>query len=120
MSDEYTDLPIFTLKFFIEDDILYGRVTRVHRQNGYEADSVCDKCTANKKNKPFDGMVVMWRLKQDGSDKLFWDVGKIVDPTSGKIYAATLTFDPSYHTASLRAYTGLSMFGRTVLLTRQR
>jgi uncharacterized protein (DUF2147 family) len=54
------------------------------------ADTVCDKCDGDNKNKPLMGMNVMWGLSQkDG----FWQGGYIMDPTKGSTYSCSFWFE---------------------------
>ena len=42
---------------------------------------VCDKCSGTNKNKPVEGMTILWGLKPDGAGK--WSGGTVLDPASG-------------------------------------
>ncbi|TAN04250.1 MAG: DUF2147 domain-containing protein [Rhodanobacteraceae bacterium] len=71
---------------------------------------VCDQCTGERHNKPVDGMVVMWGVKQDGDT---WDGGQILDPGNGKIYKVKLTLQDGGQKLDVRGYIGIPMLGRT-------
>lgn len=47
------------------------------------ADTLCDQCPGDKKNKPIVGMVFVNGLKKDGSE---YAGGEILDPAKGKTY----------------------------------
>lgn len=71
---------------------------------------VCDKCTGERHNKPVDGMIVMWDVKQDGD---VWDGGRILDPANGKIYKVKLSLQDGGQKLDVRGYIGIPMLGRT-------
>ncbi len=53
-------------------------------------DSVCDKCTDERKDKPVLGMnIIRGAKKSEGKD--VWEGGKILDPDNGKEYTLRLT-----------------------------
>ena len=49
----------------------------------YAPDPVCDKCSGVNKNKPIEGMVILWGLKHDGDS---WSGGTVLKPSAGKTY----------------------------------
>ena len=49
-------------------------------------DTVCDKCSDDRKDKPVLGMTVMRGVKQNPDDTAVYDSGQIVDPNNGKSY----------------------------------
>lgn len=49
----------------------------------YASDPVCDKCSGANKNKPIEGMVILWGLKRDGDG---WIGGTVLKPSAGKTY----------------------------------
>jgi uncharacterized protein (DUF2147 family) len=63
---------------------LQGRVVEVlHSSRG--PNPVCDKCSGANKDRPIQGMTILWGLKMDGDD---WSGGTILDPAKGKTYKA--------------------------------
>lgn len=62
---------------------LYGTVIKLLQ----DPSARCEKCEGDKKDKPIQGMVVLWGLKKDGEE---WSGGKILDPKKGKIYRAKM------------------------------
>lgn len=63
---------------------LQGRVVEIlHSARG--PNPVCDKCSGANKDRPIQGMTILWGLKQDGGD---WSGGTILDPNNGKTYKA--------------------------------
>src|SRR5690606_24883804 len=43
-------------------------------------DAKCTECEGDNKNKPIQGMTILWGLEKDGSE---WSGGHIVDPSNG-------------------------------------
>lgn len=72
---------------------------------------ICDKCEGERHNKPVDGMVIMWGVKQDGDNN--WDGGQILDPAKGKTYKVKLSMEDNGQKLDVRGYIGFSLFGRT-------
>lgn len=71
---------------------------------------LCDACKGDRHNKPVEGMVITWGLKQDGGT---WGGGKILDPNNGKIYSAKMTPVDGGKKLEVRGYLGFSLLGRS-------
>ena len=50
-------------------------------------DSVCEKCTDDRKGQPIIGMEILRHMHQNGDE---WSGGEILDPENGKTYRATM------------------------------
>jgi uncharacterized protein (DUF2147 family) len=59
---------------------VFGKIVKLLQD---PPDSLCDKCTGNKKDKPVLGMEIIDGLSKDG---LAYSGGKILDPDNGKPY----------------------------------
>lgn len=70
----------------------------------------CIKCTGALKNKPVNGMRILWGMRQEGSE---WTGGHILDPENGNVYRCTFTLDNGGKELRIRGYVGFSVFGRT-------
>lgn len=65
---------------------LQGKVVEVlHSDRG--PNPVCDKCSGGNRNKPVEGMTILWGLKQDGN---MWSGGTVLDPANGKTYRSKI------------------------------
>ncbi len=94
---------------------LAGKVLKVlHSDKG--PNPVCDACKGDNHNKPVEGMVITWGLKQNGST---WDGGKILDPNNGKVYSAKLTPTEGGKKLQVRGYMGFSLLGRSQTWLRE-
>ena len=68
------------------DGTLQGKVVKV-LQSDQGANPVCKKCKGDNKNKPIEGMTILWGLQADGDE---WTGGTVLDPAKGKTYKAKL------------------------------
>lgn len=71
---------------------------------------ICTKCKGDKKDKPIEGMVIMWGMEKSDDNK--WESGKIMDPKSGKDYKCKIELEDE-NTLKVRGYLGVPAFGRT-------
>lgn len=94
---------------------LAGRVDKV-LQSDRGPNPVCDKCTGERHNKPVEGMVILWGIKQEDG---VWDGGKILDPASGKIYSVKVRPIEDGKKLEVRGFMGFSLLGRTQTWVRQ-
>lgn len=72
-------------------------------------DAKCEKCKGDRKNKPIDGMTIIWGMKKDGDG---WADGRILDPNSGKEYSCKMRLKDE-NTLEVRGFLGISLLGRT-------
>jgi uncharacterized protein (DUF2147 family) len=74
-------------------------------------DSICGKCTDERKGQRIVGMEILRHMHADGDGQ--WSGGEILDPENGKSYRATLKLVDGGQTLVLRGYIGLPLFGRS-------
>ncbi|KTC85359.1 MULTISPECIES: DUF2147 domain-containing protein [Legionella] len=91
---------------------LTGTIVKVFPQPGDTG--ICSKCSGNLKNKPIQGLRIIWGLKDKGNG--VWEDGKILDPKSGRVYHAKMTLEGNK--LHVRGYVGFSAFGRTQIWVR--
>ena len=60
-------------------------------------------------------MTIIWDMRPNGSH---FDHGKILDPTSGKVYSASMKLLENGQKLEVRGYLGLSLFGRSQIWER--
>jgi uncharacterized protein (DUF2147 family) len=77
---------------------------------------VCAKCDGERKDKPVEGMTIMWGVTKDDD---VWDGGKIIDPKSGKVYKVKLTLSDGGSKLDVHGYIGFSLLGRSQTWQRQ-
>ncbi|WP_165020810.1 DUF2147 domain-containing protein [Dysgonomonas sp. ZJ279] len=95
-----------------KDGKIYGKVVEI--LNPAKKDSKCVDCSDADKDKPVLGLVIIKGLKKDGEE---YSGGKILDPTSGKLYKCNVSLDGA-DKLKVRGYVGISAFGRTQTWTR--
>jgi len=81
--DDESGKPRSIVEIYQKDGKLYGKIIKLFREPGEEADPVCDKCPGKLKNKKVIGLEIIQGLSQSGDT---WNGGKILDPESGKLY----------------------------------
>jgi uncharacterized protein (DUF2147 family) len=69
-------------------------------------DSICDKCTDDRKDKPVLGMTILRGLKVSESDATVFEGGTIVDPNNGKLYRTRLKPVEDGKKLEMRGYIG--------------
>jgi uncharacterized protein (DUF2147 family) len=74
------------------------------------ADSICGKCTDERKGQPIVGMEIVGHMRPDGDA---WSGGEILDPETGKIYRAKMWLTDGGSKLVVRGYIGFSLFGRS-------
>ncbi|MCB0633065.1 MAG: DUF2147 domain-containing protein [Saprospiraceae bacterium] len=65
----------------------YGKIVKLLR---WAPDSICEKCSGEKKDQKLIGMVIIEDLEED---KGYWKDGTVLDPESGKEYGCSIWFE---------------------------
>lgn len=86
---------------------IYGKV--IELLNPEMKNMKCKDCPGDDKGKPVVGIEVLKGLSKNG-DK--YDDGKILDPSSGKVYKCNIQLDGK-NTLKIRGYIGFAAIGRT-------
>lgn len=89
--------------------LLEGKVLQVLKSD-HGPHPVCSECDGERKNKPIEGMTIMWGLKKDDGE---WSGGQILDPAKGKIYKVTLKLVDGGKKLDVHGYIGFSLLGRS-------
>ena len=79
-------------------------------------DSVCDKCTDDRKGQAIIGMEILRHMRPHGDE---WSDGEILDPENGKTYRATMKLAEDGKKLIVRGYIGMPMFGRSQTWVRR-
>lgn len=91
---------------------IYGKIIDI--LDAEKKKNLCVNCPGDDKNKPVLGLVIIKGLIKDGSE---YNSGKILDPTTGKVYKCFLALEGNSK-LKVRGYIGISLFGRTQTWTR--
>ena len=78
--------------------------------------ALCKKCDGERKDKPIEGMNIMWGVHQDDD---VWSGGHILDPKTGKVYKVKLSMLDGGQKLNVRGYIGFSWVGRSQQWERQ-
>jgi len=70
----------------------------------------CAKCKGDQKNKPIEGMNIVWGMKPEGKNK--WTGGEILNPKNGKVYSCNMELEDK-NTLKVRGYLGMPTIGKT-------
>lgn len=79
-------------------------------------DSVCGKCSGERKGQRVIGMEILRHMRPDGDA---WSGGEILDPETGKTYKAKMKLIEGGNKLVLRGYIGLPLFGRSQTWVRR-
>jgi uncharacterized protein (DUF2147 family) len=90
----------------ISDDggALVGKIEKIF--DPAKQNSVCDKCTDERKDKPVLGLTILRNARQDADDKEVWSGGDILDPNNGKVYRTRLKPVEGGKQMQMRGYIG--------------
>ncbi|WP_066097265.1 DUF2147 domain-containing protein [Xanthomonas massiliensis] len=102
--------------FEADKGTLAGKVVQV-LQSDHGPHPLCVKCDGERKNKPIEGMVILWGLKPDGRE--VWSGGSVLDPAKGKTYKAKVSLTDGGSKLQLRGYIGIEALGRTQTWVRE-
>lgn len=95
-----------------KDGKIYGKVIEI--LNSEKKNAKCNNCPDSDKDKPVLGLYVIKGLSKDGKE---YSNGKILDPSSGKLYKCTVSLDGN-DKLKVRGHVGISAFGRNQIWTR--
>ncbi len=109
--DDQSHKPKSVVNLYISNGKLYGKITKLYKENIPEKGDTCTKCKGALKDQPLIGLPIVQGLQQqdDGS----WSGGTITDPKTGKVYKCTMTPSADGKTLKVRGYIGVSLLGRT-------
>lgn len=110
--DDKTGQKRAIVELTITNDTLFGKIIHVYPKPGDTG--LCLKCPGVFKDKPIQGLQMMWGLKDQGHG--VWDHGDILEAKTGKIYHAKLRLKGNK--LYVRGHIGLVMLGRTQVWTR--
>ncbi|BDU20826.1 DUF2147 domain-containing protein [Dyella sp. GSA-30] len=113
--DDKTHQPKSIVQISEVNGELQGKVLQV-LQSDEGPHPVCKECDGDRKDKPVEGMVILWGVKQDGD---VWDGGKILDPKNGKVYKVKLQTTDGGSKLDVHGYIGFSLIGRSQIWERQ-
>ena len=113
--DDATGKPKSIVQITESNGTLEGKVLEV-LQSEQGAHPICKECDGERKDKPVEGMVIIWGVSKDGD---VWDGGKILDPKNGKIYKVRLSLKDGGQKLDVHGYIGFALLGRSQVWERK-
>jgi uncharacterized protein (DUF2147 family) len=113
--DDATGKPKSIVQITESNGTLEGKVLEV-LQSEQGAHPICKECDGERKDKPVEGMVIIWGVSKDGD---VWDGGKILDPKNGKTYKVKLTMMEGGNKLDVHGYIGFALLGRSQVWERK-
>lgn len=113
--DDTTGKPKSIVQITEQDGQLQGKVLKVLQSDEGEH-PLCHACDGERKDKPVEGMVIMWGVTKDDGQ---WDGGKILDPHNGKTYKVKLNLLDHGMKLDVHGYIGFALLGRSQVWERQ-
>jgi len=98
--DDETGKAKSIVELYEKDGKLYGRVVDLLLKPD---DTVCKKCTGDKKNQPVVGMDIIDGLREEDGK---YSGADILDPANGKVYGCKLWLEDE-NTLNMRGYLGI-------------
>lgn len=114
--DDHTGKPKALIRITESNGEIRGKIEKLFREPGEEAQPKCDKCEDARKDQPVLGMTILSGMKQDGSE---YNGGQILDPDNGKVYRSKLTLVEGGKKLKVRGYIGIPMLGRSQIWVRE-
>lgn len=113
--DDATGKPKSIVQITESNGTLEGKVLEV-LQSEQGPHPICKECDGERKDKPVEGMVIIWGVSKDGD---VWDGGKILDPKNGKTYKVKLTPMEGGNKLDVHGYIGFALLGRSQVWERK-
>jgi uncharacterized protein (DUF2147 family) len=85
-----------------------GTIVKMFMEPGEDANPLCDKCTGDQQNQPWLGLTIIKGMARKGLD---YENGKILDPTTGKLWSAEMHLSPDGRDLTVRGFLGFSLLG---------
>jgi uncharacterized protein (DUF2147 family) len=110
--DDETKKPESLIRITETDGVLTGKIEKLLDPET-PPDTVCKKCTDDRKDKPVVGMTIINGARHSERNKDLWDGGLILDPANGKTYKLHMTPIEGGKQLAVRGYIGMPLLGRT-------
>jgi uncharacterized protein (DUF2147 family) len=91
---------------------LSGVMVKAYPRPGEHPVDKCTACTGAQKDKPYEGLQVLWGMKPAGTNT--WDSGTLLDAETGKEYSGTMKLSADGNHLDMRGYIlGIKFLGAT-------
>lgn len=78
--------------------------------------NICHDCKGKYRNKDLIGEKIIWGLYKKRSNH--WDNGRIVDPSTGRVYRVSMSLSDEGKKLRVHGYIGIPLLGRTQVWNR--
>ena len=95
-----------TIRIFQDHGAYFGRIVEADPTN----DQRCTRCTDERKDRPYNGLVIIRNMKPQDDEYVGGDV---TDPESGRIYGCRFKLINGGHDLLMRGFLGISLLGRS-------
>jgi uncharacterized protein (DUF2147 family) len=106
--DWTTGKPMGLIRIYEQSGELYGRIEPTGDKE--DEGKRCTRCTDERRNKPYNGLVLMRHLRLQNGEYVG---GDILDPGTGSIYGCKLRLIDGGHRLIMRGFLGISLLGRS-------
>ena len=108
--NEGTGTALSVIEIVKANNSIEGKVVEIFLEPFQGDDSICTRCSGERKDKKVINMNFLWGFKKDGNE---WTEGNILDPQEGEVYSSKLWLENN-NTLKVRGYGGMmDLFYRT-------
>ena len=100
------------------DGRYHGKIVYRYPNSHGIAHTNCTKCPAPNTNKPILGLEILSGFREDPNKPDSYIDGRVLEPTSGRIYKGKAVVSGEGKRLRMRGYMGVSALGRTVVWLR--
>jgi len=108
--DHKTDRPSSIIQIWEYKGKFFGKVAKIYPENGHKITDRCMHCKNRLRNKPILGLVIIAGMTFKNGQ---YAGGRILDPSSGKVYHCQAKVVEDGRRLKLRGYIGFPLLGRT-------
>lgn len=117
-KDDKTGKTNSIIKIYEENGTYSGIVYKTFPRDANDDPKICHSCQGRYKLKDIHGLKLIWGLKHVKPN--LWDDGRIMDPTTDKIYRVSMSLQNDGNELRVHGYIGIHLFGRTVVWFRDK
>jgi uncharacterized protein (DUF2147 family) len=111
--NEETNAVESVVQIEVRNNELRGKIVSLVDQSN----PLCTECQGEQKGQPILGMEILNGFKKNGTT---WQGGKILDPSNGEQYNATIVTIDNGNKLKVRGYIGFAVFGRSQVWLRDK